>query len=747
MQMMSLKKETQEQKLRRELAEHHPQLSLGQLVKQIEHNIKDRKANENSSFRTASEVLKGKKSKEENKSSPPRLSTRRGFALKRSPTRQTSLTSFFSKGVTKVKATSGNHHLSESESDAEATDGDVKVNGTVDGHNDDDDAVETLDDDVASNDSKYDSEANQEFDIEEYSLSDLEEEERKEEEEEEKMDEDVQKTPSSSKDTINSMWDSEHKSKVHSKYIDEASPMQTGDTTVKSKSNYRVEIKNEKEDVKLFLKDEIKEVIDNENLSSEVKYDYVSSSSKCKIGEKKEIKEEKVSSLEGDNELSFSKYKVEVKKEIKDDEMSSLGSEGSEVNGNEYKATPDSKATHKKQSSLEDFDEVYNSDGLQHNVLRETCKPSCKNSFNDDNPRGVDHEKTIPVLNRKNSEFSYYSCDKNNHPDQEENSKQTDKKRRRSSSTRLEIINIFESCEDYDEKPKIKKSRLSDNRTSQQTNVKLDQKAISKTHSDACQQESSRNDRSEKSHRNKSGSEACTEKSFSSVNSPSTSDARVQQNFQHTSKDSEKSDKKSKRDPERSGKSSGKSHTDFTKESDLVRGSERCTNIRDSLKYNNRKSDKDREIKNSNKSSTNSTCKPNQSLVERKCSTVLLEKQTETFTSHATRNTSERPQNSAKAANSIQRATNTSTTPEGPKEKPSHRGATVGKEKQQVADWVVKYLMPHYRSNAIQGKTVFKALARQLSHNIVLRTQDTGERERETNRWKDRELSQLGKGV
>lgn len=134
-------------------------------------------------------------------------------------------------------------------------------------------------------------------------------------------------------------------------------------------------------------------------------------------------------------------------------------------------------------------------------------------------------------------------------------------------------------------------------------------------------------------------------------------------------------------------------------------------------------------MKSSNsKSSRNSSCKVDQSAVKSKSSSKLSIKQTETA-----REVCERLEHSAKtSASSTLRGTNTSIQPEAAREeKPAHRGASAGKEKQLVADWVVKYLMPHYKLGAIQNKAVFKALARHLSHKVVLHAQAKGKRKRE----------------
>ncbi|KAK8391625.1 hypothetical protein O3P69_017276 [Scylla paramamosain] len=696
--MMSLRKDTGETKLRQELAEHQPQLSLGQLAKQIENNIKDRKANENLGFKTASDVLKNNKSKEESKPSfPPRLSSRKGFALKRSPTRQTSLTSYFSKDATKSNATVSSHQMSESESDNEMVDGNVKENGTVDEHRDDD-VMETVEDDnVVCSDSNYDSEGNQEFDMEEYSLSDLEEEERTKEEgereedgEKEKVEEDIaQEASSSNTDIVSTILDSEYKFEGQSKYIKEEESMQTYDTTVESESNYKTEIKSEREDGTPSMKDDIKqEAMDSEDLFSETEPNNVLSSNEYNFGGKKVVKEEKFS-------MEDSKFKAEGKKEIKDEEMC-VGGEESEVNGREYK-------------------------GMES--LKEKS-------------RGTDHKEIEPVLGMKNSELSH-DTDQNNCRDQEEKSKKIDKKRRRSSSTRLQIIDLFESCDDFVE-PVIKKSKVSDSKSS----VKPDQKTANKIHCEANQhKESNSSSRGEKYRRDKSGSEPCTEKSPSSVRSHNTADVRL--HSQHTSKESEKKDKKYNWDSERNGKSSGKSHVDSRRErkhpSYSTKSSDKCMEVREASKHSDRKSDKDREIRSSDKgremkssnskSSRNSSCKLNQSAVESKSSSGSAVKQTETVPSHGTKKAREGPEDSAKAsANSTLRGMNTSAQPEAAREeKPAHRGASAGKEKQQVADWVVKYLMPHYRSSAIQDKAVFKALARHLSHKVVLHAQTKGE--------------------
>ncbi|XP_045127827.1 ATP-dependent DNA helicase Q5-like isoform X2 [Portunus trituberculatus] len=695
--MMSLRKDTGEKKLRQELAEHQPQLSLGQLVKQIENNIKDRKVNENSGFKTASDVLKNSKSKEENKpTSPPRVSSRKGFSLKRSPTRQTSLTSFFSKDAKKLSTTVSSHQMSESESDNETAGGDVRENGTVDEHKDDS-VMEAIDDNVICSDSNYDSEENLEFDMEEYSLSDLEEEERmkeegeKEEEEEEgekeKIEEEiVHKASSSSIDVASSILNNECRFEGKGKHIKEEKSMYA----VESINSYKTEIKSEKEDDTSSLKDDInQEVMDSEDLFSEVKQKNSLSSNMCSfLG--KEIKKEKVS-------IQDSKYKVEVKKEIKDVEMMHVGDEENEMNGKEYK----------------DMESLREKSG------------------------DTNHKETEPILGTKNSELSCNTY-KNNFVDQEEKSKKIEKKRRRSSNNKLQVIDLFESSDDFVD-PVVKKSRVSDSKSC----IKPDQNTRNKTHSEANQhKDSSSSSRGERYQRDKSGSEPCFEKLPYSVCLHNTTDARLHSH--HTFKDSEKKDKKYNRDSERNGKSSGKSNVDYERErkhsSDSTKGSDKCMEIRESSKHSDRKSDKDkkREIKSSDvdkemkrtnsKSSKHSSCKLNQSAVESKIPSGSTVKQTETVPSHGTRKAHEGLEHCTKAsANSVLRGTNTSTQPEAARDdKPAHKGVAAGKEKQLVADWVVKYLMPYYRLGTIQDKAMFKALARHLSHKLVLHAQAKG---------------------
>ena len=41
-------------------------------------------------------------------------------------------------------------------------------------------------------------------------------------------------------------------------------------------------------------------------------------------------------------------------------------------------------------------------------------------------------------------------------------------------------------------------------------------------------------------------------------------------------------------------------------------------------------------------------------------------------------------------------------------------------ERKKISDWVIKYLMPHYRSKRILSKELFKKLARSLTHKISL---------------------------
>ncbi|KAK8736306.1 hypothetical protein OTU49_004934 [Cherax quadricarinatus] len=167
--MMGIRKDTSSLILRCELAEHEPKLSLGQLAKQIENDIKNRKA-ASLGFKTASQVMEEKckvKKKE-----PSSLSTRRGFALKRSPNHQTSLSSYFIKSGKPKNSNKVDHQLSDSESDGE--EGGNEAKGEIKNNEDNELDVMATEDGVSDAGSNYDPEENQEFDLEEVSWSDLE---------------------------------------------------------------------------------------------------------------------------------------------------------------------------------------------------------------------------------------------------------------------------------------------------------------------------------------------------------------------------------------------------------------------------------------------------------------------------------------------------------------------------------------------------------------------------------------------
>ncbi|XP_066963663.1 uncharacterized protein [Macrobrachium rosenbergii] len=177
--VMNIRKDTQGFSYRSELAEHEPQLSLNQLAKQIEENIRNRKNSgsaSNSGFKTASQML-NEKGAEPGKApkQAPNLSSRKGFSLKRSPNHQTSLNSYFQK-VPKSDNVK-DHQLSESGSESE----DVKA-GDDDREEDVNEAAETemkdgkTEEETRSDEEKdfYDPGENEEFDQEEINLSDIE---------------------------------------------------------------------------------------------------------------------------------------------------------------------------------------------------------------------------------------------------------------------------------------------------------------------------------------------------------------------------------------------------------------------------------------------------------------------------------------------------------------------------------------------------------------------------------------------
>ncbi|XP_071552976.1 LOW QUALITY PROTEIN: uncharacterized protein [Panulirus ornatus] len=168
--MMSIRKDTNACSLRKELAEHEPQLSLGQLAKQIEKDIKDKKSAA-SGFKSASQVM-NENGNSVKKKEIPKLSSRRGFALKRSPNHQTSLDSYFcNSNKSKEIDKKGDHQLSESESDIEgAGSGDKDNKERINSGHYDEEMKEVH---MSDEDSSYDPNENQEFCMDEVPLSDL----------------------------------------------------------------------------------------------------------------------------------------------------------------------------------------------------------------------------------------------------------------------------------------------------------------------------------------------------------------------------------------------------------------------------------------------------------------------------------------------------------------------------------------------------------------------------------------------
>nr|XP_027227426.1 zinc finger CCCH domain-containing protein 13-like [Penaeus vannamei] len=183
--MMGIRKDTTALNLRNELADHEPKLSLNQWAKQVEKELKN-KNKVGSGFKSASQLMdeKAEESSKTANKEPPNLSTRRGFSLKRSPNHQTSINSFFGKapqGDSKKK----DHQLSESESEGDDNNGEgnsvqdkEEIQEDMEGKQGEDAQRSPqsykeryLDSDC---DSRYDPDENQEFGVDEVSLSDLE---------------------------------------------------------------------------------------------------------------------------------------------------------------------------------------------------------------------------------------------------------------------------------------------------------------------------------------------------------------------------------------------------------------------------------------------------------------------------------------------------------------------------------------------------------------------------------------------
>ncbi|XP_076032848.1 uncharacterized protein LOC143020362 isoform X2 [Oratosquilla oratoria] len=175
--MMNIRKDTNAFVFRDELAKCEPKLSLGQFAKKVEKDLKSKGST--SGFKTAGQLLMEKETLKED--TKRKQSSRRGFALKRSPVHQQSLDSFFTKEKTNNKI---DHVLSDSdednridqdEDDMLCCDEENKGNGeernTKENVDEKEKAVESSD-----VDSLYDPDENQEFCTEEKSLSDLERE-------------------------------------------------------------------------------------------------------------------------------------------------------------------------------------------------------------------------------------------------------------------------------------------------------------------------------------------------------------------------------------------------------------------------------------------------------------------------------------------------------------------------------------------------------------------------------------------
>lgn len=175
--MMGIRKDTSAGKIRSELVEHEPQLSLGQLAKQIENDIKKR--NETSSgFKPASQLMKETAGESAKKKETNSLSSRRGFSFKRSPNHQTPLTNYFSPSASTSSKDSGNskkhvHNISESESDGEGERDRRSTENEDNNRHDEPKQEEKREENKSDCESEYDPEENQEFDQEEVSFSDL----------------------------------------------------------------------------------------------------------------------------------------------------------------------------------------------------------------------------------------------------------------------------------------------------------------------------------------------------------------------------------------------------------------------------------------------------------------------------------------------------------------------------------------------------------------------------------------------
>ncbi|KAG7174421.1 ATP-dependent DNA helicase Q5-like [Homarus americanus] len=764
--MMAVRKDTTAMTLRPELAEHEPKQSLGQLAKQIESDIKNRNKD--------SRVVKKKET--------PSLSSRRGFAMKRSPTHQTSLTSYFKKIENVKDKSKGDHQLSESESGDEE-----KVNGDKEdeekGSNLGQEGEGFKDENMSDGESNYDPHENQEFGVEEVSLSDLECDDDEEEESGEdgcgKKEKNFNRF-SKKHDTGDKTLDEyEMKNVCNDDDDDDELP----DVEFNCEENYQ-KGSNDLEDNSItdYFTDQPMDV----SLTKEEQntlYSSVKINSGNISNEEKESKDEtqkadsrdnpRPSTVSSDDSLHSEAGPHNTKTEVVtlDVQDDILMEETSHRKRHEIKTKKP--RGNKRLTVIDLFGEACDSDDVEPRSKRRKssthdAEQNCiETQHNDKHSKSLENKYNKSVLeerennhirhddnnfDNKNSikaKHKHYNEDCDNESSGTDNNRyicsREDKDNVRGASDRQgkERHRSEEGLKENNERDKrreigidfknmsLHKDDNKQNQSSDDSNLggererHLEERYTSKT-LDAYESEvSSSSSKSRKESQKTSRESGKSKKDSEKPRRDSEKCSRDSEKFHRDSDKSSRRSEKSRRDSERSRRHSEKStrdsekfHKDLkssVKESEkFERNSEKLTSPRRVQDHKERMSGSKERRESRSKSKLNDLVSDYAANLNRSDMTPEKHKITDISNTVQNLRDTEKSSNlsSSKFASENKRCIN-SLPVSSAREVPSPM------DKKKIADWIVKYLMPHYKNNNITGKDLFKSLARKMSHNFL----------------------------
>ncbi|XP_042873002.1 uncharacterized protein LOC122253773 [Penaeus japonicus] len=781
--MMGVRKDTTALNLRNELADHEPKLSLNQWAKQVEQELKN-KNKVGSGFKSASQLM-GESASESSKKEPkepPNLSTRKGFSLKRSPNHQTSINSFFGK-VPKKEGDSSkrDHQLSESESE-----GDDDREGNPQRVKEEMEEEETeregedaerspqshkqrdLDSDC---DSRYDPEENQEFGLEEVSLSDLEREDDEDEEGDRRSSDDKRKESDREDDKGEKNYDFPESQGFTCEKVDEVSisgdieqeisggesnqdiDMQDMDSSDEKKheedffetdedKNVRL-LQNsdagEKENVNsveehgtMFRHSPLKEEEDscmeysrNKDSDSHNKHSRSPSNRDTSRGQKRTMEEDRVSG------------KPSSRKRTKLTEIDLFGNTDSQHSDSEPESGGRSSTKENRHLSATEKDSKCSEGSSKSHSSKHSRREDTSSSKGQGSKRAPRGEKTLKVINL----FEEIEDACGSDVSREERAQQDERRgtERRGDGKRVQH-NSKRNDETHRKSSRSREGRGEDRHTRDERRSDKSQHTKTEDERRRTEKEAKETDMRNEKKQNftfKSFKTDSRHDSESRTKLPDeTSDKKMTRFEEQVSREKEKQEHYRKEHKARDAAERSPKRTSDSKERKQCESLERISSPRRDRKTSERKDRRTSENKGA-KTSEGNERKASEGKERRESdgkerrASEGKERRASEGKERRTSDSKEKRSNDSRErrdSNSSYHNLESSKTPttqktsadahKSPKHIPAPSSKSPPVSKKQIADWVVKHLMPHYKGDSIKGKEVFKSLARQLSHHI-----------------------------